>query len=180
MAVITYVDADLCECGIKRRITEVARFEIKLLPESGVYVWDVVLSILAEILAVGVNHRGSVVVNSGDLFFVNRHYDNHPVCLGHFLHQPDGWPIGDSFHSFIPARLLFGAEVRRSENFLHANYLHSLCGSFLDETKMLLKINSLDIVDRQISGCRICALNQPAFNCTWHLKTPSDKSRNFG
>src|SRR5687768_7322554 len=147
MAVITYVDADLRECCIKRGITEVARFEVKLLPESGVYVWDVVLSILAEILAVGINHRGRVVVNSGDLFFVNRDHDNHTVCLGHFLHQPDGWPIRDSFHGFIPACLLFGAEVRRSKNFLHANYLHALCGSFLDEAKMLFKIDSLNIVD---------------------------------
>src|SRR5688572_9329497 len=43
--VVADINADACKRCIKRRITEIAGFEIKLFPESGIYVRDMVLPI---------------------------------------------------------------------------------------------------------------------------------------
>src|SRR6185295_17458811 len=128
------------ERGIETRITEITGTEVKLLPEPWIHVWNVVLAIFAEILAVGVNDGGGVVVDAGQLFFIDRHDDNHAVLFGDFLHQPDSWTIRNSLHCFIPARLLFGAEVRRREDLLHADYLHALLRSLFDVGQVLLDV----------------------------------------
>src|SRR6185503_3945556 len=59
--VVTDVHADTRECSVETRIPEIAGPEIKLLPESRIHVWNVVLAILAEILSIGVDYRGGVV-----------------------------------------------------------------------------------------------------------------------
>src|SRR5215208_4424771 len=168
MPVVTNVDANTLKRGVETRITEIAGPEIKLLPEPGIDVWNVVLAILAEILPVRIDHRGGVVIDAGDLFFIDRHDDHHAVFFGDFLHQPHGWTIGNPFHRFVPARLLFGAKVRRREDLLHADYLHTLFGSLFDKVKVFLNIELLDLLDRQIGGSSIRTLYQCAFNRPWH------------
>src|ERR1700741_5470870 len=113
MAVVANVDSDARKSGIKRRIPKITWFEVKLFPEAGVDVRDVVLPILAEILSVSINHRRGVVVDAGDLFLVDRHDDNHAVGFGDFLHEAHRWSIGNSFDRFVPACLLFSAEIWR-------------------------------------------------------------------
>jgi hypothetical protein len=42
---------------------------------------------------------------------------------------------------------LFSAEVWRGEHFLHAENLHTLLASLLDEAQVLLDVQSFDIFD---------------------------------
>ena len=112
---------------------------------------NVVLPILAEILAVGIDYRSRVVVDAGNFLFVDRHDDNHAMRLGHFLHQAHSWTIRNSFDGFIPTRLLLRTEVRSSKHLLHAKYLHALLGGLLDKAQMLFDVESLDVVDGQVS-----------------------------
>src|SRR5687767_4140039 len=164
MPVVTDVDADARERGIEARVTKISGPEVKLLPETRIYVRNVVLAIFAEILTVGVDHRRSVVVNAGDLLLVNRNDNHHAVYLGNFLHQPHGWTIRNSFHSFIPSRLLFGTEVRRGENFLHADDLHALLRRLLEKLQVFFDIQAFDLFDRSISRRCVRTLNQSTFN----------------
>src|SRR5205814_8525845 len=71
MPVITDVNADARIRRIKRWKAQIAGLEIKFFPEAWVDVRNVMFSIFAEILPIGVNHRGGVVVDAGDLFFVD-------------------------------------------------------------------------------------------------------------
>src|SRR5438046_1217686 len=61
MAVVADVDADLGVRRLENGVAEVAGAEVELLPETGSDVRDVVLAVLAEVLAVGVDHGGGVV-----------------------------------------------------------------------------------------------------------------------
>jgi hypothetical protein len=72
VAVITDVDADARHAHVEHGIAQVARPEIELLPKAGRHVRDVRLAIFAEIAAVGVDHRGGVVVDAFLLAFVDR------------------------------------------------------------------------------------------------------------
>src|SRR6266545_2921605 len=131
--VIADIDANARESRLKSGVTKIPRPKIKLFPEAGIYVGDVVLSVFAQILAIRVDHRGGVVVNARDLFFINRHNDNHAVRLRDFLHQPHRRAVGNLFDCLVPTRLLFGAEVGRRKYLLHAEYLHALFGGLLYE-----------------------------------------------
>src|SRR5687768_14387239 len=91
MPVVADVHANTSERSIKTRITEIARPKIKLLPEAWVHVWNVVLAILAEVLSIGVDHRGGVVIDPGQFLFIDRHDDHHAVFLRDFLHQSHSW-----------------------------------------------------------------------------------------
>src|SRR5436190_547366 len=62
VAVITDVDADRGVAGLEDGVAEVAGLEEELFPEAG-RVRDVVLAVLAEVAAVGVDHGGGVVVH---------------------------------------------------------------------------------------------------------------------
>jgi hypothetical protein len=53
---------------------------------------------------------------------------------------------------------LFGAEVRRREDLLHAEYLHTLLRGLFDKLQVLLDIEPLDLLDRQIGGGRVGTL----------------------
>ena len=64
VAVVADVDADLADRGVEDRVAQVARAEVELLPEARVAVRDVDLAELAEVLAVGVDHGGRVVVDA--------------------------------------------------------------------------------------------------------------------
>src|SRR2546427_401575 len=112
VTIVADVDSDIWELGLEDRVTEVAGFEIKLLPKPRRTVRDVVLPIFAEILAIGIDNRRGVVVNTLDFFFVNRNDHGHTMLLGDFSHELDGGPIGNLFDHPIPTGRLFGAEVR--------------------------------------------------------------------
>src|SRR5579863_519009 len=86
MAVVTDVDPDRTDGGLKDRIAEVARPEVVLLPKPG-YLRDVVLSVLAEVGAVGINDKGGVVEDSRHLFFVDRDDEDHVQLFGELAHQ---------------------------------------------------------------------------------------------
>jgi hypothetical protein len=47
---------------------------------------------------------------------------------------------------------LLGAEVRRRENLLHADYLYTLLRGILDKRQVFLDVQTFDFLDRQISG----------------------------
>src|SRR4029077_13265192 len=63
VAVVADVHADLADGGVEDRIAAIAGTEVELLPEA-VHVGDVLLAVLAEIGAVGVDDRGGVVVEA--------------------------------------------------------------------------------------------------------------------
>ena len=128
VAIVADVDSDICELGLEDRIAEVAGFEIKLFPETRRTMRDVVLPIFAEILAIGIDNRRSVVVNTFEVFFVNRNDDGHAVLLGDLLEQPGGGAVGDLLGGVVPLGLLLGAEVGRVEHLLQAQHLHAGLG----------------------------------------------------
>jgi hypothetical protein len=61
--VVADVDADLADGGLEDRVPEVPGPEVELLPEA-LDVRDVRLAVLAQVLAVGVDDRGGVVVDA--------------------------------------------------------------------------------------------------------------------
>src|SRR5215216_1170054 len=176
VAIVADVNSDACESRVKTRVTEIAGPKVKLLPKARIHVRDVVLAILAEVLAIRVDHRGGVVIDPGEFLFIDRHDDDHAVFLSDFLHQPHGWTIRNTLDRFIPARLLFGAEVRSREDLLHAEYLHALLRGLLDEVQVLLDVEAFDLLDRQVGRRCIRTLNKCAFNRAWHeVILPSSK-----
>src|SRR4030095_16516362 len=98
MTVVADVNSYSSKGGLKCRIAKIAGLEVVLLPEPGFGMRYVILAILSEVFAVGIDHCSGVVVNAGDLFFVDGHDNNHSVLFGHFLHQLDRWPIGYLLH----------------------------------------------------------------------------------
>src|SRR5215472_1404565 len=114
------VDADPAHRGVEHRVPEVAGAEVVLLPEA-LHLRDVVLAVLAEEGAVGVDDRGGVVVDALLLFLVDRHDQHHLVLPRHVAHQPDGGAVGHPLGPGVPLRLLHLAEVRAVEEFLQAS-----------------------------------------------------------
>ena len=129
---------------------------------------NVILAILAEISPVSVNDGRGVVVNAGDLFFVDRHDNHHVVLLCRLLHYPGRRAFRNLLDRVVPAHLLLGTEVWRREDFLHAENLHALFGRIFDQRQMFFEILLLDLFYRRISWRRISCLNQSASNCSWH------------
>src|SRR6266498_2928259 len=171
VAIVTDVDPDARKSSIKCWIAQITWPEIEFLPESGIDMRYVILPVLAQVLAVSIDHGGGVVINARDFFLINRHDDYHAVLFGHFLHQPNGWAIRNLLHCVIPARLLFSAKVRRCENFLHAKNLHALLGGLFDEAQVLLDVEPFDIFNRQIRWRGIRCLNKSTFDGAGHAKS---------
>src|SRR5580692_2011120 len=94
MAVVANVNAHPRIPCLKDGIAQIARGEIKLLPETGMAVRDVMLAILPEITAIGVDHGGSIEVNAGHLFFVDRNYDRHAMLEASFCIMRTVGPSG--------------------------------------------------------------------------------------
>jgi hypothetical protein len=88
------------------------------------HVRDVVLAVLAEILAVGVDDGGGVEVQARHLLFIDRDHDHHLVLGRDLLHQLGGRSIGNALGQVVPANVLLGAEIRTVEKFLEAEHLH--------------------------------------------------------
>jgi hypothetical protein len=65
---------------------------------------------------------------------------------------------------------LLGAEVRRCENFLHAENLHTLTRGVFDKPQVLLDVGALDLFDGRVGGRGVCGLNESAFNSSRHVR----------
>jgi len=129
MAVVADVYADRGVARLEHGIAQVAGLEEVLLPRTR-RVGDVVLAVLAEVAAIGVDHRGAVVVHTGHLAFVHRYDDHHVVLLCELLHPLDG-RAGDRLGGVIPLCVLAGTEVRAVEDLLEAEDLHALFARLL-------------------------------------------------
>jgi len=110
VSVVADVDADLAVGGIENRPVRLARFEVKLLPETG-DLGDMGLVVLAEVAAVGIEDCGGVVVNTGHRLFVDRYDDDHAMLGGQLLHHLAGRAFGDALGGVVPLLVLAGAEV---------------------------------------------------------------------
>ena len=91
VTVVTDVDADGRVPRLEDRIPEVAGLEVVLLPEAG-RLRDVVLAVLAQIGAVGVDHGRGVVINPSHFALIDRNHQHHLVGLGEFLQSLHGGP----------------------------------------------------------------------------------------
>src|SRR6201996_6802589 len=121
------VDADLADRGVEHRVAEVARAEVVLLPEP-VDLRDVILAMLAEVAAVGVDDRGGVVVHTLLLDLVHRDDQDHVQLAGQVLHQAGGGAAGNGLGPAVPLRVLHLAEVGAVEQLLQAGHLDPLAG----------------------------------------------------
>ena len=134
---------------------------------------DVNLAKLAEVLAVGVDHGGRVVVHAGQVLFVHRHDDHHLVLLGQVLHQLGRRPVGNPLGEVVPLDLLLGAEVRAVEQLLQADDLDALFGGLGDHGDVLVDHRLLDLLDRRRGRLAERGLNQSAADNSGHGNTSS-------
>ena len=81
MTVVADVDAELDVRGLEHRVAQVAGLEEELLVETRIDLRNVRLAVLAEVLAVGIDDGGGVVVHAGHGFLVDRHDHDHAVFL---------------------------------------------------------------------------------------------------
>ena len=136
MAVVADVDADLADGGVEDGPAEVPRLEVVLLPEA-LDLRDVVLAVLAEVGAVGVDHGGGVVVEAGLLDLEDRDDDHHAGLAGELLHPRDGRPVGHGLGPAVVLGLLDLAEVGGVEDLLEADDLGALAGRLAGVLLML-------------------------------------------
>src|SRR5215813_4007850 len=131
MPLVADVDADPAHRGVEHRVAEVAGTEVVLLSEP-LHLRDVVLAVLAEEGAVGVDDRGGVVEDAFLLLLVDRHDQHHLVLTRDVTHQPDGRPVGHRLGPGVPLGLLHLAEVRSVEELLQAGDARALGGGVPD------------------------------------------------
>jgi len=172
MPVVADVDADLGVGGVEHRIAQVAGPEVELLEKPRQAVRNVMLAILAQIAAVGIDYRSGVVVDAGGLFLVDRHHDHHPVPARQLLHQLDGGAVGNALGGLVPARILLGAKIRAGEDFLHAQNLHALGGGLFDQRQGLVDVGFADDGDRFIRRTGHRGLDQSALDDSRHGVPP--------
>lgn len=86
------------------------------------------LAVLAEVGAVGVDHRRGVVVEAGLLDLEDRHDDDHARLAGQIPHAPDRRPVRDGFRPAVVLGLLDLAEVGGVEHLLEADDPRALPG----------------------------------------------------
>ena len=135
MAVVADVDTELAKGRLEDGPVGVAGFEKELLPKAG-NLGDMGLAVLAQIAAVGVDHRRGIVVEPGHDLFIDRHDDHHTVLLSGLLHQPRGVAVRNRFGGRVPLFVLARAEIGLGEDLLKAEDLHALLGRLLDEGDM--------------------------------------------
>ncbi len=119
------------------------------------------LAVLAQVAAIGIDDRGRVVEHPAHRQLVERRHDDHLVLPGTGLHQLGG-RTGDRLGSGVPAFVLAGAEVGAVEDLLEAEDLHALLRRLVDEREVLVEHRLLDPGDRLrlvIEG--VAALDQP-------------------
>src|SRR5262245_9690037 len=162
MPVVADVDPDLSRGRVEDGVSKVAGAEVEFFPEPRAHVRDVMFPILPEIRAVSVDYGGGVVVDAGNLFFVNRHDEHHAVLSCDLAHSLNRRSLGDAFHHLVPAGLLLGAEVRAVEEFLETQKLHASPRRFVNERQVLVEHPLLDVVSGTFEGDVSLDLYQPA------------------
>src|SRR3954464_6484500 len=168
VAVVADVDADLAVLRIEDRIAEVAGTEVELFPEAGGDVRDVVLAVLAEVGAVGVDDGGGVVVDAGRLFLIQRHDDDHRVLLRVLLHELRGRTVRNALDGVVPARVLFSAEVGTGEDLLHADHLHAFPACLVEIFEGALDLRVADGLETFVGAGRQRRLDQSGFHDSGH------------
>src|SRR5215510_2646419 len=102
MAVIADVDADAGKPGLENWITQITRLEIELLPESGMGMRYMILTVLSQVATISVDYGGSVVIDPGNFFFINGDDQDHLMLASKLLHKPDCRAVGDLLNRFVP------------------------------------------------------------------------------
>ena len=102
VAIVANVDAHLADPRREDRIAKVAGPEIKLLKKARIALGDVRFTVLAQVRAVGVDDRGGVVIDPGQVFLVNGHDEANAVLFGQFHHQFGCRPVGNALGERIP------------------------------------------------------------------------------
>src|SRR5947209_20123083 len=85
--VIADINTDLSIACLKNGIASVAGGEIKLLPETGSYLGNMVLPILSQVRSIGVDDGRSIEVQTRHLLFIHRDHYHHFLLGGQLLHQ---------------------------------------------------------------------------------------------
>ncbi len=127
MPVVADVHTDLAHGGVEHGPADVARPEVELLPEP-FDLGDVVLAVLAEVGAVGVDHGCGVVEEAGLLSLVHRQHHHHAELLGQRREPLHGRAVGHRFGVVVVLGLLHLTEVRPVEQLLEAHDLRTLRG----------------------------------------------------
>src|SRR5882724_13534032 len=171
MAVVTDIDSDARELCIEDRIAGISGSEVKLLPESGMHVRNMVLPVLAQVSAVRVDDRRGIEIKAGHLLFVHRNDHCHAVLGGNPLHQFGGGAVWDAFGQFVPANILLRAKIGSVEKFLKAKHADFFLGSLLDQLEVLLDHGLFDLRQRMIAAKRVARLDQATANDSRHGST---------
>jgi len=168
MAIIADIDAYLGVLGLKHRVPEIARAKEELLPEPG-GMRDMGLTVLTEVTAIGIDDGGRIVQHAGLFLFIDWYHDDHTVFLGvlrHQLHRGTGY----RFRGLVPLHVLARAEIRRGEDFLQAQDLHTLLAGLLDEGDMLVQHGLFDLLNRSLPlGHGKAGLDQAGFHDSGHV-----------
>src|SRR5215469_9577707 len=148
MAVVANVDADAAMARFEDGVPSISGSEIEFFPKARVAMRDMMLSVLAEIAPVGVEHGGRVVEDPRHFHFVDGNDHHHFVLLGEFLHALEGWAMGYPFGELVPASILLGAKVGTVEKFLQTEDLNILFRCRRDEFFVLGNHFFFDIGER--------------------------------
>src|SRR5882757_10567899 len=100
MAVITDIHTYFGVFGLENGVSQVAGFKEELFPETG-GMRDMVLPVLAQVGAIGIDYRGGVVQYACLLLFVYGYNHYHIVLLCIYGH-PVGSGAGYCFRGCIP------------------------------------------------------------------------------
>ena len=163
MPVVADIDAEPAIGGLEHRIAEIARLEEEFLIEAR-DLRDVDLAELAEIAAVGVDHRRRVVVDAGHRLLVDRHDDDHGVLAGEVLHQPGGRAVRNRLGRAVPFRILAWAEIGLGEDLLEAQHLDALLGRLGDERQVRLDHQVADLRRRHAAIALEAHLDEPGLD----------------
>src|SRR5882762_7346225 len=178
VAVVADVHADTGITSLEDRVAGVSRREVKLFPETRMAMRNVVLAVFAEIAAVGVDDRGGVEVDAGHLDLVDRDDEHHLMFFRELLHQRDRGAVRDALGQFIPASLLFGAEVGAVEKLLQAEDPHLFLCGIGDQALVLGDHFLFDFGERELFRRPLTlGLNQAAANDTGHATPPGKRRR---
>ncbi len=168
VAVVADVDPYLGVAGLEDRVAEVAGLEEVLLPEAG-RLRDVDLAVLAEVGAVGVDHRRGVVVDAAHRLLVDGDDDDHRVLAGELRHHRGG-RARHGLGGAVPAAVLAGAEVGAVEDLLEAEDLDAAAGGLFDHRDVLVEHRLLDVGDGDaLVVDRVAALDEAAADDRGHV-----------
>src|ERR1039458_928179 len=171
MAVVANVNTDLGKAQVKYRKTEVARAEIEFLPKAGGDMGNMSLAVLAQIGAIVVNHRGSVVVNPLLPTFVDGDDQRQMMASGLLLHQANGGTVGNGLRKVIPLGGLFRTEIRTVKDFLQTYDLRSSVRRLANKAQMLFNHGLFSGLERGFRGRRVGSLNQRTTDVARHVSS---------